>query len=540
MSTWAGPSDEVTTTARRATLVAQGAWTSETLPELVASHAADDGQRTAVIDRGGARLSTYAELDRDANRVANLLIRLGVRPGNVVSVQLPNAYETVAVDVGVLRAGAVLNPMLPIYRAKELRHMLTVGRVPVIFSPGVYRGFDHQAMIAPLRAELPSLREHLLVVDDDGWESLLDGVDDAPPHVSRPAEMVSELIFTSGTEALPKAVMHTEQTTCFGARALARTLGLGQSDVVWTPSPIGHSTGLNYGVRIALALGLPMVLQDRWDPAAAVRLIERFRCTYTVATTTFVSDVCEAAAAANVDVSSMQLFGSGGAPIPPAVVEAAERLGMCVLRMYGSTEVLAATWNRPASPREKRLQTDGPAIEGMEIEVRDEHGRRLDGEPGEIFIRGGSTSVGFFDDPERTGETYRDGWVRSGDLGILDADGFLSIVGRRKEIIIRGGLNIAPREIEELILDHPAVAEVAVVGLPDSRLGEITCACIVVAASVEPPGLDELVDFLRDRGLATFKLPQRLSVLDALPKTPTGKVQKGVLVTSLTEHTVEI
>jgi acyl-CoA synthetase (AMP-forming)/AMP-acid ligase II len=326
--------------------------------------------------------------------------------------------------------------------------------------------------------------------------------------------------------------MHTEQTAGFSARAAWAALGMTPADIVWMPSPIGHSTGLNYGVRIALTFGLPLVLQDRWNAAEAAHLIERFRCTYTVAATTFLADLAEQGRQGGADLSSLRLFSSGGAPIPAALVEEAESLGMTVLRLYGSTEVLVATWNRPDSPRALRLATDGRPLDHVDVEVRDDAGRSVVGEPGEIFVRGPNTSVGFFADPERTSATFDPaGWVRSGDLGVLDEHGHLTIVGRRKEIIIRGGMNIAPREIEDLIRAMPAVAVVAVVGLPDSRLGEITCACVVPRR--EPVTLEAVVDHLRAQGVAAYKLPQRLVTVDALPTTSTGKVRKFELVEAI-------
>ena len=509
-----------------------------TLPAQVRRHARERPNSPAVIDCLGTRTSTFQELDQAADRVAAYLWKLGVEPGHVVAVQLPNWYESVVIDLAVLRIGAVLNPMLPIYRHRELHHMLTVGETRVLFTPGMYRGFDHQALGKNLRSEVPTLSSHVSVpgpeLDKEWLSRTFDDGDGRPPEVSRAASEVSELLFTSGTEASPKAVMHTEQTTNFAARNVQESLGLGNGDVVWMPSPIGHSTGLNYGVRAALYHGLPLVLQDRWNAADAVDLITRFHCSYTLVATTFVSDLVDEARRSGRDLSCLSKLGSGGAPIPAELVDAAADLGATVLRLYGSTEVLVATWNRPSSPMVTRRETDGAPMVHMEVQVRDEEGRRLVDAEGEIFVRGPSTSVGFYADAGRTAATYTDdGWIRSGDMGIVDGDGNLRVVGRKKEIIIRGGLNIAPREIEDLLLRHPAVSEVAVVGLADERLGEITCACVVPAPEAMPT-LATLVEFLRQAGLATFKLPQRLILVESLPKTPTGKVQKVLLAQQAT------
>jgi non-ribosomal peptide synthetase component E (peptide arylation enzyme) len=220
-----------------------------------------------------------------------------------------------------------------------------------------------------------------------------------------------------------------------------------------------------------------------------------------------------------------------GAPVPPDLVVAAAERGIRVLRLYGSTEVLVGTWNRPASRPEQRAHTDGIAMSGVELEVRDDSGARCAvGEPGELFVRGPNTCVGFFADPDRTAATFdADGWVRSGDVLTMDADGYVTVVGRKKEILIRGGMNIAPREIEELLTALPEVERAAVIGLPDARLGERACACVVLRPDTRLD-LDTVVTRLRATGLATYKLPERLEVVDALPTTASGKVQKHALV----------
>jgi len=346
----------------------------------------------------------------------------------------------------------------------------------------------------------------------------------APPQ--RDPSAVSELIFTSGTEATPKAIMHTEQTTNFSARVAATDMQIDGGDVVWMPSPLGHSTGFNYGLRFALYHGLPLVLQDRWDPAVAVDVIARERCSYTLAATTFLRELVAESVRRGVRVDSLRCFGCGGAPVPPALVEEADAHGVRVLRLYGSTEALVATWNRPDAPRAARVNTDGTPMTGVEVELRDR----------EIFTRGPNTCVGFFADPERTAATFdADGWVRSGDLATLDADGNLTIVGRKKELIIRGGMNITPRELEDLIGGFAEVSTVAVVGTPDERLGEAVCACVVLqpGANLE---LATVVERLRNVGVATYKLPQRLELLDALPTTASGKIQKHEILRRLEER----
>ncbi len=320
--------------------------------------------------------------------------------------------------------------------------------------------------------------------------------------------------------------MHTEETANFAVRATFSDLGLTGEQVVWMPSPVGHSTGFNYGIRAALIHGAKLVLQDRWNAPEAIALVDSQRGNYTLAATTFLADLVGECERTGKTLPSLTHFGCGGAPVPAPLVRRALEVGICVLRLYGSTEVLCATWNRPDSPLEKRASTDGYALRHTDIELRE----------GELHVRGPNTSVGLFDDPERTAQTYLEGgWVKSGDMARLDADGYLSIVGRKKEIIIRGGVNIAPREIEDLISAFPEVRQVAVVGIPDERLGERGCACLVLHPG-QTLDLATMTARLGESGLATYKWPERMLVLDALPVTPSGKIQKHEILRQIQEE----
>ena len=536
--------DAVTSAERRRLYERSGAWDKSTLPAMLRRHAAANPSADAVIDLRGERIVSRGELAADVERLSGWLLARGIGIGDVVSVQLPNWYETVVVDLAVLAVGAILNPLLPLYRATDLRKMLTTSRSKLIVTPDIYRGHDFGAMIAEVAALLDNPIEHVAITDPVGTNQRFGGWLDAAGGSAvagdRSSSTVSELIFTSGTEAAPKAIMHTEQTTNHGVRSLWNSLKMGDEEVVWMPSPIGHSTGLNYGVRFAIYLGLSLVLQDRWSAADAAMLVERFSCSYTLAATTFLADLVEHATEHGARLESLRYFGSGGAPVPASLVEAARAVGVNVLRLYGSTELLCATWNRRDSPSMKRLLTDGLPLDDVEIEVRDENGVPVCDKPGEIFGRSPNACVGFFGDPERTDATFRpDGWIRTGDLGVLDSEGYLTIVGRKKEIIIRGGLNISPREIEDLLTEIPGVARNAIVGLPNARLGEIVCACVVPHADTTLD-LESMIAALRARGLATFKLPQALVLFDELPTTTTGKVRKHELISTIMSGAVEI
>lgn len=517
----------------------EGLWTHDTLAGLVAEHADRQRDAIAVIDEFGQRQFRYADLVNDSAAFADFLADSGVGAGSIVSMQLPNRYEAVVVAVAVQSLGAVINPLLPNYRARELTHIFRVATPRVVVTPVHYRGWDYLPMIHEV---LAATSVDVIHVVDDGagpglrLRDILAAADGAPRTLRAPsdASAVSELIFTSGTEATPKGVMHGEENANFAVRTLFRDLDLDSRCVVWMPSPVGHSTGFNYGVRAALVHGCTLVLQDRWDPADAVALITQYGCGYTLAATTFLADLVQECERTGTRLPTLSRFGCGGAPVPPDLVARADACGIGVLRLYGSTEVLCATWNRPGDILERRMNTDGLPLSDAEIDIRDGEGKpRPRGEPGELWVRSAQASLGFFGDPGRTAAAYDpDGWIRTGDLATIDERGYLTIVGRKKEIIIRGGINIAPREIEDLVAEFPEVARAAVVGLPHPRLGEQACACVVLThgATLDLPSL---IARLEAAGLAKYKLPERLVVMQELPTTASGKVQKHILAAQL-------
>jgi acyl-coenzyme A synthetase/AMP-(fatty) acid ligase len=542
--------DMVTEPERAAAYRRRRLWDDATLSRRLAGFALSRPDRVAVVDRDGRASHRFAELERDVASFAAWLVNREVGAGDVVSIQLPNWYEFVVAALATQRVGGVINPLLPVYRRRELAHVFEVAAPKVVCTPATYRDHDH---LAHTRSAIEASGRAIVhvVVDDpppaagsavgstDGptvWfaDALAGPGGDGGTAATERADVVSELIFTSGTEAAPKAIMHTEETANFSVRVAHRDLGLADDDVVWMPSPIGHSTGFNYGVRFAVYHGLPLVLQDRWDPAVAGALITAHRASYTLASTTFLQDLVGEAERTGTRLETMTRFGCGGAPVPPELVRRAAARGIGVRRLYGSTEVLVATWNRPGAPEDKTVETDGPALTDVEVAIRTQDGSDCaPGVAGEIHVRGPNTCVGFYRDPARTAATFAPGgWIRSGDLATMDADGFVTVVGRKKEIIIRGGLNIAPREIEDLLLDFPEVDKAAVVGLPDERLGERVCACVVLGPGA---ALDfgTMVERLRRIGLATYKLPQRLETLEALPATASGKIQKFEIVNQL-------
>ena len=518
----------------------EGYWSDDRLGDLVRDFARVQPDTEAVVDRLGRRRVSYKEFDRLTNRFANWILSQGLEKGDVISVQLPNSLEAAVIIVGANKAGIIVNPMLTVYRAKELRHMLRFIESSMIFTPRTHRDFSFIPLVEQVMSDLEHEIAHVVVdvTDDDaeGSSDWLDGLasySDAQVETDAQASDISLVLFTSGTESTPKAVLHSEQTLNSNIRSVWESFEMSSHEIVWTPSPVGHSSGINFGIRYALLHGAKLVLQDRWTPAAAISIVERERPTFTLAATIFLSDLLNAAENDGTNLSCLRIFGCGGAPIPAALVEKAASQGINVLRLYGQTETMVASLNRPASSTDKRVQTDGDAVNGYVLEIRDEDNRVVGpGVIGELCVSGPGNSLGYFNDKTRTLKKFKRGTVHTADLAVMDGDGHITIIGRISDIIIRGGLNIMPREIEEAIRQMKGIEDIVIVGLPHPRLGEYCCACVVSSAK-EPPTLDEICDHLTKVGFAKFKLPQRLEIMQSLPTTASGKIQRHLLVEAL-------
>jgi cyclohexanecarboxylate-CoA ligase len=505
-----------------------GHWQDRLVDAYVAAAAAERPEAVAVVD--GKATLTYGNLERSVRAAAASLAALGVGRGEVVSWQLPNWHEAVILHHAVLRLGAVSNPIVPIYRHREVGYILRQAESQVVVVPGDFRGFDHPAMIADLRPGLPSLR-HVVTVRPAGqaalrFDELLQG-DPGFAGTAAGADDPMLLMFTSGTTAHPKGVVHTHNTLDYECRSIIEVYELGPDDVVFMPSPLTHITGLLYGVLMPAMLRTRVVLQDVWDATAALRLIEQQRCSFTMAATPFLHGLVHHPDLPSFDVTSMRVFACGGADVPPALIrQAGERLGTSATRVYGSTEFPTLSTSPPDAPQDKRAGTDGRAIGAAEYRIVDDAGADLRaGQTGELLVRGPELFPGYLAAADNDGAFTPDGWFRTGDLAVADRDGYVSIRGRKKDIILRGGENISATEVESLLFEHPAVREAAVVAMPDPVLTERACAFVVPEAG-QAPSLPELTAFLLGKQLAKQKLPERLELVAELPKTQSGKVQK--------------
>ena len=526
------------TAARRAAMTAAGLWHDRNLLDYLDAAVAAHPDKIAVtaldVATGGQRSCTYRQLDRLSRRVAAGLISMGVNAGDVVSMQLPNRIEFVVVHLACLRCGAVTNPLMPFFRHRELAFMLGLAESKLLVAPSRFRGFDYQPMIESLRGQLPALTDYLLVGGDGehSFEQRLierrwEDSDAAPQPTHRvSSDDVIQILYTSGTTGEPKGVMHTSNTLLSGVPFFCRRLGLDADDVVLMASPLAHQTGFIYGMMTAIVLGAKLALQDVWDPEVAGRLIQDEGVTYTMASTPFLADLTEEAGRGRSDFGSLRVFLSAGAPIPWSLVQAArQRLGAHVLSGWGMTENGCVSSTSPEDPEEKGVYTDGRAFEGMELRVVDDLKQAAPPDAvGRLEVRGAGNFVGYFKRPEYYA-VDPDGWFDTGDLARMDAEGYIRITGRAKDIIIRGGENIPVVEIENLLFRHPAVRDVAIVGMPDPRLGERACAFVTLRPD-QTLTFDDMAAYLEEQKVTRHYFPERLEVLTEMPRTASGKIQK--------------
>ena len=511
---------------------AQGAWRNETLPARFASVCGTAPDRVALVDDGVSL--TFPEAAERVERLAGHLGALGIGPGDVVSWQLPNWWEAAVLHHAALRIGALPNPLNMIFRGRELRFVLGQARPALLVVPQRFRRFDHAALALKMAGE--GLAERVVVARGDAagaasldaWLTEPASREIAPP-LQRPSDPAL-LLYTSGTTSNPKGVMHSHETLLYEIDSLRDVHEITTGDCYLGGSPVTHVAGLVYGLLMPFALGTRTALLDRWDPGRALELIERERATFQTGAPTFLQTLAEHPDVTRRDLSSFRLFSTGGANIPTEPIRLAEaRLGCMVKRAYGSTEVPTLTATAFDDPDELRLGTDGRAIGAAEMRIVRDGRDVAAGDEGEIWARSPEVFVGYRD-PSLDADAFDDeGWFRTGDLGRIDGEGYLRVTGRLKDVIIRGGENISVKEIEDLLSEHPGVADVAVVGMPDPVLGERACAFVAPRRGSEALTFDEMVSFLEAREIARQKIPEKLVVRARLPKTASGKVLKTSL-----------
>lgn len=495
----------------------------------------------ALVD--GDELLTYNDLDAAATRLAVSLARHDVQRGDVVSFQLPNWWEAAVAVLATAKLGAVANPLQMIYRHSEVRFIVEQCRSKALFVPATFKGTNYTTLAAevaeavthtPVVISVRGTRDGAAGVDAVAWDDFIETVDTASEGhpvlaSSSSADEVVLLMYTSGTTSDPKGVLHTHNTLLRAADDLVSLFELSDADRCFMPSPVTHITGLLLGFLCQWRVGASTVLMDRWDPHDALKTLIERRCTFTGGATPFLRGYIDEARTGGLRPEDIPLERGpcGGADVPPSVIyDAWDVLGARFTRIYGATEGVTVTGSPLDDPLERAAETDGAPLPGHDVRIVDEHGNDLSaGETGEVLVRGPSNFVGYFD-PSLNGSAFLDDWVRLGDLALLDETGYVVVQGRKKDIIIRSGENISAKEVEDLLIEHPAVQDVAIVGVPDDDVGERACAYVVPADTGSNFDFAEMVRFLDQARIAKQKYPEYLVLTDGLPRTASGKIQK--------------
>jgi long-chain acyl-CoA synthetase len=476
------------------------------------------GEYPALVFEG--RELTNVDQQRGANRLAHALAAQGVRPGDRVVVMLPNCPEVMQAYAAILKLGAVVVPVVFLLGPREVRHILDHSEARLLItSPELAdRAAGWPGRVVLLGGEAPGAL---------GWEALVGGQPDAFATVDRAADDIAVILYTAGTTGQPKGVALSHRNLLSNARAAASLYELDRTAWALAVLPLSHSYGLTV-MNAGHILGTRAVLLRWFNPELVLETIERYRVQQMSGVPTMFVYLLNDPDAGRFDTSSMRLWGSGAAPLPVEIVEPFEKkFGGRLLEGYGLTEAAPVVSAHRLSG-ERRLGSVGQPLPGVTVRILDDEDRELPaGELGEIGVRGDNVMLGYYRMPEETARTLRNGWLHTGDVGRLDADGYLYIVDRKKDLIIRGGFNVYPREVEEVLYAHPAVAEAAVVGRPDPLMGEDVLA-FVVARAGQTPTPAEIVAFCETR-LARFKCPKVVRVVESLPKSPVGKILRKEL-----------
>lgn len=511
-----------------------GHWGTETFSQILARRAAAHPDWEALVD--ARHRVTYGELKARVERAAAKLADLGIGPGDVVTIQLPNWAEFAYVFFALERLGAVANQIGPDFRSREVEYILRFSESRAFVCPSAFKGFDYVRMIQDLRPALQDLKAVCVLgrASGEGLVSLDDivyGADPLPPIPATPlrANDVMRMAFTSGTTGNPKGVIHSSNTTLSTCRTLNRDMGVTDREVFLIYLPLGLNWGYLTLVQAVVA-GARAVLLDQFSARAALELIERERVTFIPTAPASIISMLNEPGLEGHDLASLRVVITGGASCPLETIrEFRARMRGHLIELYGMLETGFHTYTRLMDDPEAVTGTVGKPASGMGLRLIDETGRDVPpGGEGEIAAQGPSVHLGYYKNPTANAELFtRDGWFRTGDLGQLDSAGNLKIVGRLKEMINRGGKKFFPREIEEILYTHPKILHAAIVGVPDPRLGERNCLCVIPRAG-EQITLDEAVGFLKDQ-VATYKLPEMIEVFGEFPFTPTGKIQRYVL-----------
>ena len=521
---------------RRAAYRQQGLWGDASLADYWQQTARAMPDKIAVVDNHGASY-TYSALDHAARCLANWMLAKGIESGDRIAFQLPGWCEFTVIYLACLKIGAVSVPLLPSWREAELVWVLNKCQAKMFFAPTLFKQTRPVDLILPLQNQLPQLQQIVGVdklapaTSSLSLSQIIADNTSLTTAITTHGDELAAVLFTSGTEGLPKGVMLTHNNILASERAYCVRLNLTWQDVFMMPAPLGHATGFLHGVTAPFLIGARSVLLDIFTPDACLALLEQQRCTCMLGATPFVYDLLNLLEKQPADLSALRFFLCGGTTIPKKVARECQQRGIKLLSVYGSTESSPHAVVNLDDPLSRFMHTDGYAAAGVEIKVVDDARKTLPpGCEGEEASRGPNVFMGYFDEPELTARALdEEGWYYSSDLCRMDEAGYIKITGRKKDIIVRGGENISSREVEDILLQHPKIHDACVVAMPDERLGERSCAYVVLKAPHHSLSLEEVVAFFSRKRVAKYKYPEHIVVIEKLPRTASGKIQKFLL-----------
>ncbi|GAB0743683.1 medium-chain fatty-acid--CoA ligase [Escherichia coli] len=521
---------------RRAAYRQQGLWGDASLADYWQQTARAMPDKIAVVDNHGASY-TYSALDHAASCLANWMLAKGIESGDRIAFQLPGWCEFTVIYLACLKIGAVSVPLLPSWREAELVWVLNKCQAKMFFAPTLFKQTRPVDLILPLQNQLPQLQQIVGVdklapaTSSLSLSQIIADNTSLTTAITTHGDELAAVLFTSGTEGLPKGVMLTHNNILASERAYCARLNLTWQDVFMMPAPLGHATGFLHGVTAPFLIGARSVLLDIFTPDACLALLEQQRCTCMLGATPFVYDLLNVPEKQPADLSALRFFLCGGTTIPKKVARECQQRGIKLLSVYGSTESSPHAVVNLDDPLSRFMHTDGYAAAGVEIKVVDDARKTLPpGCEGEEASRGPNVFMGYFDEPELTARALdEEGWYYSGDLCRMDEAGYIKITGRKKDIIVRGGENISSREVEDILLQHPKIHDACVVAMSDERLGERSCAYVVLKAPHHSLSLEEVVAFFSRKRVAKYKYPEHIVVIEKLPRTTSGKIQKFLL-----------
>lgn len=506
-----------------------GVWDERTIAEQATALAEADPGFVALIE--GDEQVSRAQIVADAEALSAAMHARGLRPGDVIAFQMPNWREAMVINTAAAMSGLVVNPIVPIYRDHEVTLMLGDCGAKAFFVASTFRKYDFAAMATRIRTNLPEL-DHVFTVRGEGPDDyaalIAEGRDMSFARPKVDPLGVKMVLYTSGTTGRPKGVLHSHVSIARILRESGDYWGIAPGEATLMPSPVTHVSGYANGLEAPFICGTRTVLMESWNAEEALALIDRHQLVGTVAATPFLVELAAAARKAGNPLPSFRFFACGGAAVPNDLIPAANAaFAKCrAFRVFGASEVPLVTFGWP-NVETLAATTDG-AIVDYGVRIVDYEDRDLpDGQEGEILARGPGMMLGYADEAQSREAITTDGYFRTGDLGVRSPEGAITITGRKKDLIIRGGENISAKEIEDVLHGHPQVREAAVVAMPHARLGEGVCAYILTEGA--SPSAQDLAAHVAASGLAKQKIPERFEFREDFPRTASGKVRKDRL-----------